>query len=223
MTLRVQIDTTALAKNLTALEKTQMPYAIATAINLVATGKTRGLSMAGSAQQAERDRLAAVFTLRRPDFVQKQGVKVIGGFATKASPSITLGVDPKADFLDKFESDRVKRARKPGGLLAIPVDVKPNRRGIVTTANRAGNLVTRNPSRFFVVRPNSSDPRTRHLTPGIWGRFGRGQRLRLMYAFETEVPIVPVLAYARTIEKAVTEKWTEAFALAFADALRTAR
>lgn len=223
MTIRIQVDVAPLTKRLTDLEQKQLPFALANAVSLVATGKVRGMSMAGSVQERERARLASAFTLRRPEFILREGVKVLDGFATKARPSITLGPSARADFLDKFEAGGVKRPIS-GRSLAVPVDVKRNKRDIVTRANRPRALLAKT-GKFFIVRPGDASPRARHLAPGIYQRLGHGGRanVRLLYALTPEVHVDARLHFVDTATAAVRARWGEAFALAMADAIRTAK
>lgn len=213
MTLRIQIDTRALTKHLTDVERRQLPFAAARMVNTLTL----------KAQEAERARIQQQFTLRRPDFVLKQGVKVIGGFATKDRPSTLLGADPKADFLAKFERGGVKRPRD-GRSLALPEGVRRNARDIVTAANRPRRLLERR-RKVFVVKPGDARAAAKHLPPGIYERVGgkRAPALRFLYALEPAVKIDDRLRFVETIVESVRANLGAAWVDAMAYALRTAR
>jgi hypothetical protein len=216
MKLHIKVDgLDAFKSTLSDTEKRQLPFATANALNAVLR----------DGQEAVRAGFKRTFTLRRPDFINREGAKRIGPAASKSRLFVTFGTSDRADFLDKFETGEDKRP-VGGRNLAIPAEVRPNKRGIITRANRPRALIDR-PSRFFPVRSDDMDPRVQHLTaaPGIYGRFGgkRKPRLRLMYAFEQSATIDPVLQFVRNAERAVTAKWTDRFAESFARALKTAR
>jgi hypothetical protein len=213
VSVTIRIDASALIAKLDALALTQLPFATAKAITQT------GLDF----QKAEQARLAAIFTLRRPDFVQKQGVKLLGGIATKQKPSITFGVDPKASFLVKFETGDEKKPTG-GQFLALPTDIKKNKRDIISQFNRPKSLINRQGSNtgaggVFVLRTQRGK-----LVPGIYQRGGRGARkVKLLYAFERDAITPKLLHFADTFKAVVQEKWQTNFATALTDAIRTAR
>jgi hypothetical protein len=216
MKLHIKVDgLDAFKATLSDTEKRQIPFATANALNAVLR----------DGQEAVRAGFKRTFTLRRPDFINREGAKRIGPAASKSRLFVTFGTSDRADFLDKFETGEDKRPRFGGRSLAVPIQVRLNKRGIVPKGQRPRALTTLK-SRFFAVREGDTDPRARHLAdaPGIYGRFGRRrERLRLMYSLTPEGQIDPVLNFARTAERAVREKWTDRFAEAFAKALKTAR
>lgn len=204
----------AVRRTLSDVDQQQIPFAAKNALNAI------GLK----AQKVERARMAAVFTLRRRDFIEKQGVKIMQ-FATKDRLSLTIGVDSKADFLDKFEAGGTKRARKSAGLLAVPINARRNKADIVTAGQRPRALLDRLGERtgagsaFIVKRAQGA------LGPGIYLRTGRGGHgdPRLMFELRPSARIQPVLQFARTVTLTAREEWPHAFALALRDALKTAR
>jgi hypothetical protein len=213
MSVTIRIDIKDVASKLDALATSQLPFATARAITQT------GLDF----QKAEQARLAQQFTLRRADFVQKQGVKLIGGIATKAKPSITFGVDPKASFLDKFERGDQKTPTA-GQFLALPTDVRKSKRDLITASNRPRALISRlgavtGAGGVFVLREQRGK-----LPPGIYQRVGRGGRnLKLLFAFETEAKTPPVLDFLSTFQRIVDQRWTINFNAALADAIATAK
>jgi hypothetical protein len=213
VSITIRINTTDLTKNLDALATSQVPFATA-----------RALTQTGlDSQKAEQARIAALFTLRRPDFVQKQGVKLMGGIATKAKPSITFRVDPKADFLIKFETGAEKKPTG-GEFLALPTDVRKTKRDLITASNRPRSLISRlgpvhGAGGVFVLR-------TQHgkLVPGIYQRGGRGARkIKLLFAFERDALTPKLLGFVDTFSKTVQQRWQINFTTALADAIKTAR
>lgn len=212
MSVTIRIDTAKTVANLTALAQSQIPFATARAITQT------GLDF----QKAEQARFDQQFTLRRPDFIKKQGVKLIGGIATKAKPSITFGVDPKASFLDKFETGQEKTPTR-GQFLALPTDVRKNKRDLISPSNRPRALIARlqgtsGAGGVFVLRQQRGK-----LAPGIYQRTGRGGRgVKILFAFEQQAKTPPVLDFAATFKRIVDQRWAINFHSALADAIRTA-
>jgi hypothetical protein len=213
MSITIRIDTALTVAKLNALALTQLPFATARAVTQT------GLDF----QKAERARLATIFTQRRPDFIQKQGVKLIGGIATKAKPSITFGIDPKADFLTKFETGQQKKPTG-GPFLALPTDVKKNKRDIITAGNRPRSLIARLGDKkgaggVFVLKTQQGK-----LVPGIYQRTGRGGRnLTLLFSFKPDASTPNTLHFLDTFKRTVQERWQINFASALADAIKTAK
>lgn len=200
----------------TDVQRKQIPFATANALNAVLI----------DAQTALRDReFDHAFKLRRPDFIYREGAKRLGPAARKDRQFVTLGTSDRADFLDKFTTGGIKHPTQ-GRTVAVPGQVRRNKRDLITKGNRPRSLLDKK-SRFFAVHAEDRDPRVAHLTsaPGIYGRFGgkRKPRLRLMYGLERGVKIAAVLHYARTVERTVNEKWSDRFAEAFRKALTSPR
>jgi hypothetical protein len=213
MTISIRLDTKPLIDKLSAIEKTQLPFALSLAIN------NTGLDF----QKAERARFAQVFTERRKDFLEKQGVKRIGPAATKRNPSVTFGVDPKASFLTKFEGGTEKVPTR-GSSLALPVDIKRNKRDIITRANRPRALIDRLAGKtgagsVFVLKQAKGK-----LRPGVYQRTGRkGQAIKLLYSFQPKAKTPRVLDFALTFKATVDARFQINFTKAMADALKTAK
>jgi hypothetical protein len=213
ITVRMQLDAKPVERQLSALEQSQIPFATSLALN----------NLAKLAQGEIRAHYKTIFDLRRPDFIEKQGAKIMQ-FATKRDPVVTLGVDPKADFLSKFETggERPKR----GTHIAIPSLVRRNKRDIVTKGNRPRALIQRLGKKkgaggVFVVGKDSADLRQ----PGIYQRTGRGGRggTKLLYAFETSAQIPASLQFVQIAQRTAETQWASEFEKALAQALRTAR
>jgi hypothetical protein len=213
MSVTIRIDASATIKKLDDLARSQLPFALARAITQT------GLDF----QKAERAHFGQVFTERRKDFIEKQGVKLIGGIATKTKPSITFGIDPKADFLNKFETGGQRPLFKASSIM-IPVDARRNKRDIVTAANRPRALISRLGKQpgargvFLITEQHGK------LAPGLYQRFGRGGKgVKLLFAREQHATIKPVLHFAETFVAIVKSNWPDNFKKALADAIRTAK
>lgn len=212
MSVTIRIDIKDVAKHLDALAQSQLPFATAKAITQT------GLDF----QKAERARFKQIFTERRADFIEKQGVKLIGGIATKAKPSITFGVDPKASFLDKFELGGPRPTRT--GSIMIPEDVKRNKRDIVSRGNRPRSLLDSKKRSgaggVFLLTTQRGK-----LAPGLYQRTGRGGRggVILLYALEKKAQIPASLEFEQTFQTIVKKNWQTNFQTALADAIRTAK
>lgn len=216
ITTRITLDVSGAIKTMTALQQQQLPFARSLAVN----------KLGEAFQQAERARLGQIFTLRRKSFVELQGVKRLGGIATKASPTVTYGIDPKASFLEKFEDQRVKRPTLGAGhSLAVPVQARRSRADIITTANRPKALIAKGKTRKGAGRVFVLTAKRGPLGPGVFqttGRKGRGA-VKLLFAFESQVRIDPTLSFVETAKKIADERWPSIFDDAMAQALRTAR
>jgi hypothetical protein len=213
MSVTIRIDTASTVAKLNALALSQLPFATARAVTQT------GLDF----QKAERARLATIFTQRRPDFIQKQGVKLIGGIATKAKPSITFGVDPKADFLVKFELGTTKTPTQASSL-AIPVDIRRNKRDIITRGNRPRALIDRLGNKTGAGSVFILKQRKGRLPAGIYQKTGRGgDHLKLLYLLIPEAKTPRVLSFLDTLKRTIDQRWTINFATALADAIKTAK
>jgi hypothetical protein len=205
----IHVNAQDVVSTLDNLATAQIPFALSKALNAVGN----------DFQADERARFDAIFSLRRQEFIFRQGVKRLGGAATKANPSITFGQDPRADFLGKFEMGGPKTAIG-GGNIAVPIDVRRNKLDIVTAANRPKALFDNNPD-VFEIKPGDGNTR---LAAGIYQRVGRGKRfLKKLYALEKSVPIAPVLGFELQAQQTVARQWPIRFGEAFAFALNTAR
>jgi hypothetical protein len=211
LTVRMQLDINPALRQFSTLERDQLPFATSLALN----------NLAMSAQAAIRTHYQTAFTLRRPDFIEKQGAKIMQ-FATKRDPAAVLGIDPKADFLTKFETGGQRPKR--GTHIAIPSLVRRNKRDIVTRGNRPRSLISRLGQKkgaggVFVDRTEEG------RQPGVYQRTGRGGRvgLKLLYAFETSAILPASLQFIQTAQRVAETEWPTIFEAALDQALRTSR
>jgi hypothetical protein len=204
----------AFRKTLDDVAARQLPFAASRAINAL------GLEF----QRRQRATLQDTFTLRRPDFIAREGVKRLGPAARKERLFVTFGTSDRASFLDKFETGESKRPRE-GHSLALPVSVRRNKRDIVPRTQRPRQLLDKGSQKqgagsvFRVPQGTSA-----RLMPGLYQRAGRGGResLRFLWAFKPTTPVPASLHFERTA-RAVMAEWPDHFAREFAAALRSAK
>ena len=210
--LDVEFDSRDTERFLGSLAK-QTPFALSVAIN----------DTLKDAQKVQRTHQRRVFTVRRPQFVDRS-VK-IRPFATKRTLEGTMAIDPpggqkRADILAKFERGGQKRARD-GRHLAIPIDVKRTKAGVVSRRNRPKGF------NFKRVGRSIRGERRTFIIPGvgIFQRVGRrkNSRIRLLYAFKTQVPIDRRLDFIANAERVVQRMFDKNFDRAFDRAVVTAR
>jgi hypothetical protein len=224
MNVFIQIDTTGYARYLTDTERQQLPFAISLTVNRV------GLAF----QQAQRARQAQVFTLRRADFLAREGVKRLSPAASKRVPSVTFGVSPRADFLYKFETGDEKRPRS-GSALSIPLAVRPTPKAIVRKRDRLAAFQfqqrPRSPGARFdtyvgrrrtlmLRRPDGSGVVLQRTGTGSSGSF---EGTRVLYTLQPSVPTPDVLEFALTADRIAREQWQPIFSQALAQALASRR
>lgn len=154
---------------------------------------------------------ASNFVIRN-DFVAK-GIL----FTAAKKDTLQAAVFSRDDFMVKQEKGGTKTPR--GSNVAIPIDVRTNKRGIVTQANRPRQIL--NKPDVFVARMGG--------LLGVWQRLGKraakksGRALKLLYVFKPSVPIRARFGFADTVRRVVTERFARQMGLAIERALRTAR
>lgn len=202
----ISLNGAQLTAALSDIEQRQLPFAVSNAINDTAL----------DFQEAERRHFADVFTIRRQDFIFKQGVKMLE-FSTKSTLRATIGTDPKADFLAKFETGGEKTPIG-GHSLAVPVDIRQDVTEVIPTSDRPRQLLSNPSSNVFIVE--IGDERS-GLPPGIYRRVDK--RVELLYALTPKAEIEAVLEYGEIAEHTVAENFPEHFQVEFARAMATAR
>jgi len=199
----------------------QVPFALKNAINASAV----------TAQAEQRKRQRAIFTVRRPAFVDR-AVK-IRPFATKSKPMATIRIEPpggakRADILGKFETERIKRPT--GERLAVPVEARRSKAGIVQRGQRPralnlqefarapGKVILRGEKRTFaVLKPGGRG--------GIYQSVGKGKRrqVRTLFRFTPQAEITPDLRFVDTIVRSLDKTFVGDFAREFEKAIAKAR
>src|SRR5688500_17802154 len=106
--IRVGVEAQATIRGLAIVGK-QVAFATAQALN----------DTAFEARDTERNLAQGVFTIRRPWVLQ--GIQVARPFATRNNLRAVVEVEPKRDFLGKFEEGGIKRPTE-GRTIAVPDD-----------------------------------------------------------------------------------------------------
>lgn len=187
----------------------QVPFATSLALN----------ETAKDFQKAQRARLGDIFTLRRKQWAERS-VK-IKPFATKTKQEVRISIDPpggRHDILGKFETDTVKRPVS-GEHVAVPVDAKRSRSGIVQARDRPRRAIAE--GRAFIRRVGGRVAIFERLKTRTAARLGK--TVRLLYALVRQVPIKPELEFRKTARETVAKRWGPNFRAAFERAMRTAR
>jgi hypothetical protein len=211
--LDIRVNALDVISTLDNIAVRQLPFATAKALNKTAL----------DFQQAERERLRLFFTLRRPSFIERQTVKLLrpadgaSYYATKGNLSVTIGNDPKADFMAKFEEGGEKTATD-GGEIAVPIDARPDKRGIILAGDRPKALFAEHADTVFEITSGA----TSHLIPGIYERTA-DHHVRFMYELEPEVHIDALLGFEETAQQVVDDRWAINFSEAFENAMATAK
>jgi hypothetical protein len=84
-----------------------------------------------------------------------------------------------------------------------------------------GKYMTR--SGLFVVFPGATDPRVRHLTPGVWERYGNGHRITPLIHYVDAAAYRPRLDIAGTARRVVDARFPAHFEAAWQQARATAK
>lgn len=217
----------------------EMPFVTSLAIN----------ESAKIAQADQRRKMLMRFTVRRRTWVERN-VK-ISPFSTKNRLEAIIKIDPpggRSDILSKFEDGGVKKARD-GGRLAIPVEARRGKTGVVGRAQRPKafnfELVGRGPKatvyrgdrRTFMIRGHdgktggiyqrtSSGGGSRkgaRLASDITTRRVRDLRIRTLYRFTEQASIDSRLELEETVTNSVRASFATTFAEAFDRVIRAGR
>ena len=210
--LDVDFDSRDTSRWLGSMAK-QTPFALSVAIN----------DTLKDAQKVQRAHQRRVFTVRRPQWIDRS-VK-IKPFATKRTLTGTMAIDPPggkrtSDILAKFESGGRKQVRE-GRHLAIPIEARRTKAGIVSRRNRPKGF------RFKRVGRSIRGERRTFIIAGvgIFQRVGRrkNSRIRMLYRFKTSVPIDRRLDFIANAERVVQQMFDRNFDRAFDRAVATAK
>jgi hypothetical protein len=214
--LTITVDSANATRYLDDVARKQIPFAESKALSAVAL----------AFQAAEFHGIEQRFTVRRESWV-KRSIKITH-FAKKKEPWATIAIQPpgtggasRADILGKFERDTAKRSRRAGGLIAIPIGAKRTAHGIVRGRDRPHALdlhpvgqSIRGARHTFLVQ--TADGRALILQRTAQG-------VRALYLLMPEVRIHPTLEFEATAQRVVAREWDEAFRVAFAHAMETAK
>jgi hypothetical protein len=204
----IQVHNARWLDHIADCRKNQVPQALKTGVNILAT----------NVQGVERRHMKDIFEERRPEWLDRS-VKITH-FATKAEPWATIGIHPpggdaRADVITKFEDETEKLPR--GATLAIPIDVRRNKRDIVLNSQRPTAL--RSNARVFVIRKaNGVGLILQRITRGA----NKGTN-RLLYLLVPRARIHPDLHFEENAKRTVDVSWPTAFDKAWDDTMRTAK
>lgn len=219
----------ALISKLSDLERRQLPYAMKLGVNRTAE----------EVQAAQSAHLGKAFTIRRP-WVQQYGIKIAkGDFATKDKASVTIQVNPDADFLIKFQEGEQKRPRD-GHSLAIPIEARRNKADIVQASQRprafqftsaSSSVASRttiykgNKRTFMLQKPDGSGVIFQRMGRAVKGqkRTGRDPNLKLLYILQPSAPTPPSLEFFQIGTRVAQDRFAVNLQGMLAYAIRTAK
>lgn len=221
MIVQVVLDPEDLVAELDDFGRRQLPYATALALNKV------GFSFQEAQQAGLEDRMR----LRRATFV-KQGIyfpREQRADYRRGELAATVSIEPKRDFLAKFEQGGWK-APRAARRLAIPIEARRTKSDVVSAGDRLGALGFRLHGRSARATVGRGLKRTFSIRfPDgrgyIFRRTGRGRRsdLKLLYLFRPRVAIPASLGFHDTAEATARARFVDAFVESFDQAMRTAR
>jgi hypothetical protein len=209
----VTVNTGATIKGLNTLSR-QMPFATATALNL----------LADQFQRVQQESVRRNFTLRQERFILNTIKRLRGtDFATKQKLQATVRVDPTRDHLARHEKGGIKTAIQGKPYVAIPLpDLRRTKRGLV-------------PRKLY---PSAFKPFTDKgkVTVGAQDSMilptKSGNRVLLqrkakhnlaLYLFVPSVQITPTLHFQDNAIATARSGWAQAFKQGWHRAMSTAR
>lgn len=227
----IKVNPSSALGALNAFEQKQLPYAVSLALN-----RTANL-----AQQAERSLMRSVLRLRREEF-NLRSIKIRReDRATKGSATVIIGIDSKADYLDRMEDGTPHIAR--GKYLFIPnQDVFGDK--IVTPSNplypkRLQFVGPRmqGPSRTFLVKIKNNPKYSALVLQRVGGRQGgkttKGRKrkhnasgraqTRVVWFLRNRSQVPVKLRFVSTITGKASEVFPSELRAALGEALRSAR
>jgi hypothetical protein len=229
----ITLDVTEFRSTLDAVAQRQLPFAAVKGMNTLMT----------TFQAAQREFDAETFTLRRSEWIDRS-VKITQ-FATKQNPVGVVGIHPpggdaRADILGKFEEGGVKQSTGVHGLVAIPIQVKRSKAGIIPDSLRPKNLhltgarggmLGKGNQRTFIVQLANGDRAifqrisTRSRDKRRLGRrlLGLDPNVLLLYYLKPSVPIPAELHFHDHAAMVTKDQWERIFNESWASALATAR
>lgn len=189
----------------------QIPFALANAVN----------STALDVQRAARNRARSVFTIRRPEWVDRS--MKIKQFATKRNPTAIVGIHPpgatgaqRVDILGKFETDTQKLPR--GRSIAIPVSsrIKRGNSGIISSRDRpkaynfrqVGKKIIGDRGTFIIRKADGSGMIFQRVKgPKAPKGMKRSSSIFALYILARRARIVPDLKFIPTAQNVVDTRF----------------
>jgi hypothetical protein len=227
--ITLDVDPTTCLAGLTDAMERQLPFATSKAIN----------ETAKDFQVAERARLHDIFHLNRAEWAERS-IKITH-FAKKTELWAEVAVSPpgsggadKSDILGKFEDDTEKTPTQGHLSIAIPVDAKRGKNGVLKNdgrpkafhlqrVNTRGTaLVFRGDQRTFMIQmPDGRGWLMKRTGPGTHGSLFDGADT--LFFLRPNVGITPVLQFLPTGIQTVDARFILNFEAAFNMAMDTAR
>lgn len=195
--LRVDNNIKAFTKRFTRIQRKQIPFATANALNDVAFDGMR----------AVKAQLPRYFIIRNT--WTARGVRVRKARKTNLESQVYFA--PGRGYIARQITGGVKTSRG-GRHVAIPQAVRPNAAARINKGKRPAALLKK-PNAFVATIGG---------TEGIWLRPKRGP-LKLMYVFKTSVVVRARFPFSKIMRGVVTAKFDRAFGRQMQRALRTAR
>ena len=196
--VKIQVDIKPVVRMLTDVQKKQVPFAAAQAINDVAF----------QAMRAERAGMSEVFKHPRP-FTQR--APIVSQKAKKGSLSAIVSVNPAAErYLDPYEFGGRRALPGKGMALINPVDIKLDAYGQI----RGKPSAIAGRTNVFV-----GDVRTKQgPVRGFWRRL-KNHHLQLLIRFTRVTDAKKHLDFVKRGERVVQARFQVAFSTAMAKAL----
>jgi hypothetical protein len=207
MIIIVKSDVWKFRETLSELQRKQLPYAAALAVNQTAR----------IARQTVTNRIPEIFTAKgAPTPFTMRALKLDS--ATKRNPAARLFVRPIQAHYLLLEETGGSRSRGPGAPLLTPVDTKLNAYGNIP--RRMLKFWREHPERFFIGQVRS--------VWGVWerlfksGNAGRTGHLTLLAAFRDRASWKPKFGFQEHVARSVRGNLMPALSAALARAMATA-
>lgn len=198
MNVSITVDSKALTKSLNSLQRSQIPFSTARAINRIMQ----------TAQTEQLDEMRKTFTIRRDTYL-KRSVKITK-FAKKLSPTGTIALVGQGGTLpstfQKFEAGGSVTGPN-GKRKAIPSNhVQPNKSKVIPIGKRPANLKNK-----FAIDNE------------LFQRVGKGknERVELAYTLKNTVRVRPVLKFVDRISRIIVRDWSDVMTQELAQAIAT--
>lgn len=174
---------------LTELEQNQVPFAMKNALYDVAV----------DFQMQEFLHEKSIFEMRRPEWVQRSNKLVHAPTKTELWATVRVqppGSQDRSDIIGKFEDETTKESRRPGGLVAVPINARRGKRDIILPSQKPGAF------KLTQVGNRVLGNRGTYLVKGKDGREYIWQHQKggdvLLYILMPSVHITPDLEYEKT-------------------------
>jgi hypothetical protein len=186
-------------------------------------------TLSNAGQNRQREVTKTAFTLRQEQFILRTIYRMPQeDFATPQKLSAGYRIDPRRDYLAKFEKGGTKHAIQGKDYVAIPLpDLRRTKRGLVPRKLIPSafkpwidkGAVAFGAQRTFIVPTKSGNRVLLQQYGGSRGKHG----VRALYLFVPSVHIDPLLHFEETARAVARSQWPKIFAEAWTQALRAVR